>query len=105
MARPSASFRILSLAASQRSGEHSARERAPRLCARASAACTAPGGIRRNNRSRKSLRFRRAAVIVAAKAALIRGDAPLAELPTAGSGQARHKRGQHKQGKRGGASL
>jgi len=60
------------------------------------AACTAPGGMRRNNRPRKSFRFRRAAVIVAAKAALIRGDAPLAELATAGSGQARHKRGQHK---------
>jgi hypothetical protein len=52
--------------------------------------------MRRNNRPRKSFRFRRAAVIVAAKAALIRGDAPLAELATAGSGQARHKRGQHK---------
>jgi hypothetical protein len=51
--------------------------------------------MRRNNRPRKSFRFRRAAVIVAAKA-LIRGDAPLAELATAGSGQARHKRGQHK---------
>src|SRR5262249_40618239 len=38
--------------------------------------------------------------IVAAKAALIRSDA-LTELATAGSGQARHKRGQHKQDKRG----